>query len=53
MAITKIPLIESTLNLVIYYITKSEKTDESVLKKIYKHHTLKIHKCKKKEYPYS
>ena len=50
MAITKIHPIKSTLNLEVDYITKSEKTYESAFKKIYKHHTHKIHKCKKKEH---
>ena len=50
MAITKIHPIKSTLNLEVDYITKSEKTYESAFKKIYKLHTHKIHKCKKKEH---
>lgn len=53
MGITKIPPIKSALNLEVDYITKIEKTYESAFKKIYKHHTHKIHKCKKKEYLYS
>lgn len=43
MAITKIHPIKSTINLAIYYITKSEKTNEKILLSSFKCHPSTAH----------